>query len=198
MPRDKAYVSLDTGKTWTPVTGLPQDTDGRQVPVADRAVNGVFYVHDRPGGQILMSVDGGKSFKAIVNGIPKVEGWQGSQLAIAPGQARDLWLSGPFGLLHSAGAGKPLAQVKDVDEAWTVGFGKAAPGQTYPAVFLSGKVKGHAGLWRSDNGGQAWVRINDDVHRFGDGGLVAGDPTEYGTVYVSRGAGGLVMGKIAP
>jgi hypothetical protein len=196
LPHDKAYVSFDTGTTWAPSAGWPQDTDGRQAPVADRAVNGVFYVHDRGGGQILMSVDGGKSFKPIVNGIPKVEGWQGSQLAATPGQARDLWLTGPFGLLHSAGAGKPLASVKDVDEAWAIGFGKAAPGQAYPAVFLSGKVKGHAGIWRSDNGGQSWVRINDDIRRFGDGGLLAGDPTEYGTVYVSRGAGGIVVGKI--
>jgi len=42
------------------------------------------------------------------------------------------------------------------------------------------------------------VRINDDVRRFGDGGTLAGDPTEYGTVYLARGAGGIVMGQIAP
>ncbi len=196
VPRDKAYVSFDTGRTWTPAAGWPQDTDGRQTPIADRAINGVFYVHDRSSGQILMSIDGGKSFKPIITGIPKVEGWQGAQLAAAPGQARDLWLAGPFGLFHSAGAGKPLAQLKTVDDAWAIGFGKAAPGQSYPAVFLSGKVKGQAGLWRSDDTGQSWVRINDDAHRFGDGGLLAGDPTEYGTVYVARGAGGIIVGRI--
>ena len=74
---------------------------------------------------------------------------------------------------------------------------KAAPGQTYPAVFLSGKIKGQTGIWRSDDQGQNWIRVNDDTYRFGDGGVLTGDPTEFGTVYVARAAGGVVVGRPA-
>ncbi|MGR4863593.1 hypothetical protein [Caulobacter sp. LARHSG274] len=63
-------------------------------------------------------------------------------------------------------------------------------------MFLTGKIKGQTGIWRSDDEGKSWVRINDDVHRFSDGGVLAGDPFEYGTVYVARGGGGVVAGKI--
>lgn len=197
LPREKAYVSFDKGKSWAASEGWPAESDAALVPVADRAVNGVFYVHDRTAGQILISVDAGKSFKPIIKGIPPVAGWQGAQLAAVPGRMRDLWLAAPSGLYHSAEASKPLANVKDVDEAWYVGFGKAAPGKTYPAVYLSGKIKGQTGIWRSDDEGQNWIRINDDVHRFGDGGLLTGDPTEFGTVYVARGAGGVIVGRPA-
>jgi len=197
VPREKAYVSFDKGKSWSASAGWPARSDATLVPASDRAVDGVFYVHDRTGGQILISIDGGKSFTPIIKGIPPVPSWQGAELAVVPGRARDLWLAGPFGLLHSADASKPIMSIKAVEEAWHVGFGKAAPGQTYPAVFVSGKIKGQTGIWRSDNEGQSWVRINDDVHRFGDGGILTGDPTEYGTVYVARAAGGIVMGKPA-
>jgi photosystem II stability/assembly factor-like uncharacterized protein len=197
IPREKAYVSFDKGKSWTASSGWPSVSDATLVPVADRSVNGVFYTHDRAGGQILISTDGGRNFAPVIKGIPPVPSWQGTQLAVVPGRMRDLWLAGPFGLLHSADATKPLAALKTVEEAWYVGFGKAPPGRTYPAVYLSGKIKGQTGIWRSDDEGQSWVRINDDIHRFGDGGIVTGDPTEYGTVYVSRAAGGIIVGRPA-
>jgi hypothetical protein len=197
IPRDNAYVSFDKGKSWTASTGWPQGADTTLTPIADKAANGVFYVHDRAGGRVLASSDGGKSFKPVLSGIPPVAGWEGAQLAVVPGRLRDLWLVGPFGLLHSGDSSKPATLLKNVETAWYIGFGKAAPGQEYPAIYLSGKVGGQSGIWRSDNEGKDWTRINDDVHRFGDGGTLTGDPTEYGTVYVARGGGGIVVGKIA-
>ena len=197
VPREKAYVSFDKGKSWTASSGWPSASDATLVPVADRSVNGVFYAHDRTGGQILISTDGGRNFAPVIKGIPAVPSWQGAQLAVVPGRMRDLWLAGPFGLLHSADATKPLVALETVEEAWYVGFGKAAPGRAYPTVYLSGKIKGQAGIWRSDDEGRSWARINDEVHRFGDGGIVTGDPTEYGTVYVSRGGGGIIVGRPA-
>lgn len=195
IPRDKAYYSADKGNTWTTVEGWPKNDDGSLIPIADRTVNGVFYVHDRANGNVLISVDGGKSVQPIITGVPNLAYWQNSELAVVPGHLRDLWLALPTGLFHSASAQDPLSNIRGVDEAWHVGFGKAAPGQAYPTVFLSGKVKGQAGIWRSDDEGANWVLITDDAHRFGDGSGLAGDPNEYGTVYIIRSAGGIVVGR---
>ena len=47
-----------------------------------------------------------------------------------------------------------------------VAFGKAAPGQQHPAVYVVGKLGGVYGFYRSDDVGATWVRINDDQHQF--------------------------------
>jgi len=74
-----------------------------------------------------------------------------------------------------------------------VAFGKAAPGSTYPAVFLVGTVGGVTGVFRSDNAGGAWVRINDDAHQYGNAGdALAGDPRVYGRVYLGTNGRGIL------
>jgi hypothetical protein len=194
--RATAYYSFDRGKSWTAANGWPADDSGRLVPVADKVYDKIFYVHDRTGGKILISVDGGASFKPVIAGLPAVQSWENAQLVVAPGRARDLWLAGPFGLLHSPESAKPMSAIKGVDAAWLVSFGKTPPGRTYPAIFLSGKIGGQEGIWRSDDEGKSWTRINDDAHRFGGLSALSADPLEYGTVYIAPGGRGIVMGTI--
>ena len=194
--KEPAYYSADGGKTWIPSKGWPPTTDSVLVPISDKLADGVFYVFDRGSSTVLASIDGGATFNTIITGIPKVEGWQSAQLAVTPGILRDLWLATPVGLFHSPGSGQALSAVKGVDEAWRLGFGKAAPGQAYPAVFLWGKVKGQEGLWRSDDVGKAWTRINDDAHQFGAIDAVAGDPFEFGTVYIAPAGRGVLAGRL--
>jgi hypothetical protein len=156
----------------------------------------VFYVYDR-GSQILISIDGGASFKPSIMGLPKLEGWQQAQLVATPGRVRDLWLAGPSGLFHSDGPDAKMVQVKGVDAAWLVCLGKAAPDTAYPAVYLWGKIRGVEGVFRSDDAGGKWTRINDDRHRYGSLGAMAADPLEYGTVYLAPGGRGVIMGRFA-
>jgi xyloglucan-specific exo-beta-1,4-glucanase len=50
-----------------------------------------------------------------------------------------------------------------------------------------------AGVFRSDNGGTGWVRINDDAHRYGNAGeALAGDPRVYGRVYLGTNGRGIL------
>ncbi len=193
--KQPAWYSVDKGKTWQESAGWPAGRDIAMVPLSDKAIDGVFYTYDRFNNQILISVDGGASFKPAVSGMTKIEGWQRMQLSVVPGRMRDLWLAAPYGLVHSPSSDKAAYTVQGVDEAWQVGFGKAASEGGYPAVYLWGKVKGTEGLWRSDDEGKTWVRINDDAHRFGWINGIAGDLLDYGTVYIAPGGRGIMVGK---
>jgi hypothetical protein len=193
--KEGAQVSTDKGRTWKPSANWPANRDQPIRPLADKTVEGVFYVHDRAGGSILCSVDGGASFKPIASGLPVVQGWEQAQLAIPSSRMRDLWLALPSGLIHSRDAQSPFAQIKGVDAAWAVGFGAPAVKDGYPTVFLYGRVKGQEGLWRSDDEARTWVRINDDAHQFGTMHTITGDPLEYGIVYIAPHGRGVIVGR---
>jgi hypothetical protein len=84
-----------------------------------------------------------------------------------------------------------------VSSCAAVGFGKAATGKTFPAVYIWGTVSGVTGLFRSDDEGNSWVRINDDLHQFGgpgNGQFVMGDMAVYGTVFMSTVGRGVICG----
>lgn len=193
--KDVAYYSTDKGATWKKSGGWPAVRDRQLIPVSDKAAEGVFYVFDTIGG-IYVSADGGANFQLIVSGLPKVEAWgPQAQLVVVPGRLRDLWLAAPYGLLHSPDSQTPMTNLKAVTAAWSVGFGAPLVKGGYPAVYLWGKVKKQEGLWRSDDEGESWVRINDDAHQVG--GPITGDMREPGTVYFAPGARGVRVGRPA-
>lgn len=193
--KDNAYYSADMGKSWTASANWPAGRDQALTPIADKVVNGVFYVHDRSAGRILGSVDGGVTFNPIATGVPAVQGWEHAQMAVVPTRMRDLWLCLPSGLLHSRDSKTAFSQIKNVDAAWAVTFGAPKVKDAYPAVYLFGKVKGQAGLWRSDDEAQTWVRINDDAHQFGRMHAIAGDLLEYGVLYIAPHGRGVMVGR---
>jgi len=199
--KQPALWSRDRGRTWAPSTGWPETRDVALKPVADRFVDGVFYVHDRPNGQILVSVDGGQSFKPSINGLPQLQSWQSAQLVSAPDSVRDLWLALPNALLHFPGGGQPMKTIRNVVEPWLVAIGKGAPGASYHSVYVWGKVKTGSteteGLFRSDDTGASFVRVDDNRHRYGQLMSLAADPLEHGTVYVAPHGRGIVVGKPA-
>lgn len=192
--KDDAYYSTDNGKSWKKSAGWPQSGQSRQLDViSDKGADAAFYVFD-PAGSIYASIDGGANFQLIVSGLPKLESWQQGHLAIVPGRVRDLWLVAPYGLLHSPDNESPITKLKAVTAAWAIGFGAPMKPGGYPAIYLWGQVKKQEGIWRSDDEGQNWIRINDDAHQFG-GMLLTGDMREPGTVYVAAGARGLKVGR---
>ena len=106
-----------------------------------------------------------------------------------------MWLTTGSSLMHSTDSGKTYSAVSAVKEAYAVGFGKAAQGQSYPAIYLSGKVGDVVGYFRSDDGGANFERINDDAHQFGGSNLLIGDPRVYGRVYVAGHGRGVFVGE---
>jgi hypothetical protein len=197
--KQPALWSGDRGRTWAECKGWPETRDVALKPVADRTVDGVFYVHDRPNGVIFVSVDGGRSFSPNVEGLPKLQGWQSAQLVCAPGLVRDLWLALPDVLAHIPGADKPMKVIRTVVEPWLVAVGKAADEAAYHSLYVWGKVKVGSkvseGLFRSDDVGTTFIRIDDDRHRYGMLMSLAADPLEHGTVYLAPHGRGIVYGK---
>ncbi len=189
------------GAAWTACTGLPAGA----LVAADRVNAAKFYAGS--GGKMYASTDGGATFvpatfaqgTAAASGRPRpVFGIEG-----------EVWVPTKAGLLHSQDSGATFASVPAVNGATAVGFGMAAPGQSYPAVYLAGAVSvgGGAtyvwGTYRSDDvaawlSGAAvaptWQRIDDAQHQFGYINVLTGDERQYGRVYLGTSGRGIVYG----
>jgi len=82
-----------------------------------------------------------------------------------------------------------------VDEADTIGFGKPDRGHSYPTLFASAKIRGVRGIFRSDDAGRRWTRINDDRHQYAwTGAAITGDPRVHGRVYIATNGRGIIIG----
>ncbi|PKV87881.1 RICIN domain-containing protein [Streptomyces sp. TLI_146] len=179
------YRSTDKGASWSRVSGLGNDA----VVVADRSSARTFY--SLAGGTLYASTDGGATFTARAGNLPD------GRLTAVPGIAGDLWIAGhDKGLLHSTDGGRTFTTLSTVKSASALGFGKAAPGASYQALYLIGTVKDVFGVFRSTDMGATWLRVNDDAHQWGNisGGVVTGDPDTYGRVYIGTNGRGLQYG----
>ncbi len=118
-----------------------------------------------------------------------------------PGVAGDLWIAGGArGSCTPPTAAAPSPRSARCSPASAVGFGKAAPGASYQALYLIGTVNGVTGVFRSTDQGATWLRVNDDTHQWGaigGVGVITGDPDTYGRVYVGTNGRGLQYGDPA-
>ncbi|MFC8680101.1 carbohydrate-binding protein [Microbacterium ureisolvens] len=185
--------SADGGATFAEVAGLPVGARVESDRVDPRRVyafaGGVFYRSD----------DGGATFGAVSEGALPAEG--PVRFAATPGSIADVWLAGgsdeggAYGLWHSQDGGATWTATSGFDEADTVGFGKAAPGATTPAIYTAASRDGERGVYRSTDGGASWSRINDEAHQWGwIGADIEGDPDVFGRVYIATNGRGIVVG----
>lgn len=184
-----ACVSTDDGATWTPCAGSPV---GDLWPAADRVNPLRFTVLDPATRTVHVSTDGGATFSAGDTKLPSGS----DRIEAVPGNAGHLWLTAwNGGLWRSTDGGADFVQVTSVQRGYRIGFGRSADGTGYPAVFLWGRVGGIDGLFRSDNTGATWQRINDDLHQFGYINDLTGDPRAHGRVYLGTSGRGVIVGE---
>ncbi|MEU1199050.1 cellulose binding domain-containing protein [Streptomyces sp. NPDC005813] len=180
------------GTSWSASSGIPA---GARVE-SDRADPKTFYGFK--SGTFYMSSDGGATFTASpASGLPSGDSVRFKAL---PGTKGDVWLAGgasdgAYGLWHSTDGGATFTRLAGVEQADTIGFGKAATGASYQTLYTSAKIGGVRGIFRSTDKGATWTRINDDAHQWGwTGAAITGDPRVYGRVYVSTNGRGIVYG----
>jgi hypothetical protein len=185
-----AFRSTDNGRSWTEVTTFPKGA----VPVADPMDPSRFYVYDTDGGAVYVSSDSGATFTAGATQLPS--GDTQFRIAAAPDRAGDLWLSAKWnGLYRSRDGGLTFTKVASCWASYTLGFGRAAPGKEYPAVFQVGSTETITAVYRSDDEGASWTRINDDAHQWGwTGEVITGDPRIHGRVYLGTNGRGIQYG----
>jgi hypothetical protein len=174
--------SVDHGTSWTACTGL---TGNLQV-AADRLNPMRFYASGRNG--TFASSDGGVTFvkTGTLSGRPRP----------VPGIEGDVWMVTSTGLYHSVDATATFAAMPLANGGTALGFGMAAPGQSYPSLYLAGSVLVVWGVYRSDDAGTTWQRIDDSNHQFGYINCLTGDPRRYGRVYLGTGGRGILYGDI--
>jgi xyloglucan-specific exo-beta-1,4-glucanase len=193
-------ATSDRGKTWFEPEGLPLHAR----VIADKADPKLLYAIDFGTSRIFASRDGAHRFSlTAAAGLPKDFSAdrphnREAQCALqaTPGKPGELWLLLSGKLYRSNDAGETFARSSGDDIAIRLfGLGHAAPGRKVPTVFVAGEKGGRTALWRSNDGGRGWVRINDDQHQWGlRFRAIAGDPRIYGRVYVATDGRGILFG----
>jgi hypothetical protein len=191
--------STNSASSWTTCVGLPVNA----AIASDRVNPDKFYGFS--GGTFYVSTDGGATFTPTVTGLPDPSSSPSPETTpvnfkAMPGIEGDIWLAGgsegyDYGLYRSTDSGTTFTRISGIEEADTVGFGMAAPGQDYMALYISAQINGVRGIFRSDDEGLTWIRINDNNHQYGRTNMcITGDPRIYGRVYVGTNGRGIVYG----
>jgi xyloglucan-specific exo-beta-1,4-glucanase len=185
-----AYRSTDRGKTWSQCRGLPDQL----MVISDPIHSNIFYAIEQNGSRFFESTDGGKSFQTQATNAPHAV----SRLRVLAGRHETILLPAEDdGLWYSTDQGAHFSPWPQIQQANAIGFGAPAPGRTNPAIYLSGEIAGVYGVFRSDDGGSSWLRINDDAHGYGWPHSITGDPRIFGRVYLGTNGRGILYGDPA-
>jgi len=204
------FRSTDLGATWkASVWPGPANPEIHGDPIDPR----LFYSYQASTGNVYVSLDSGATFAlkgtlyagASGNGLEPVIGRTGEfWIPTNGGQSGDNWSRR---LVHGridprtgdVGVVRNIDKSSGLEACNIVGVGKAAPGRTHPSLFVWGRVAGVSGIYRSDDTGTTWVRVNDDRHQYGgpgNGQFVQGDPYIHGRVYMGTFGRGVVYGDL--
>lgn len=190
------WYSKNSGTTWTASTGISSQA---QV-VSDRVTPGVYYGFSN--GTLTISTNGGATFNTFQTSILSGSYSSAPILVAVPDRPGDVWLTGGDGgnLYSNTGSSTSpyLTAVSGVQNAYHIGYGKAAAGSSKLTLYLDGTIGGTWGLYRSADGGSTWLQINDSAHQYGGFTAVCGDMRTFGTVYLGTGGGrGIIWGTSA-
>jgi hypothetical protein len=188
----KPSFSTNQGGAWT-TSNFPSGASTTSLRVAADRVNPMkFYAASRTA--IFISTDGGANFAAVATPPPSMSY---GRLRAVPGVEGDLWVATSAALIHTPDGGTTWTAVAPVMATNAVSFGAPKTAGGYPAVYIAASVSSVWGVYRSDDTGATWTRVDDPQHQFGSIGCLAGDPRQYGRVYLGTGGRGIIYGDPA-
>jgi hypothetical protein len=102
-------------------------------------------------------------------------------------------------LYHSLDGGRNFKpRLSDVSII-ALSFGKPKSSDAYPPFFAIGKRGDLQAIWRSDDAGASWLRINDAEHEYGRRfRVISADQQVYGRVYIGTDGRGIIYGDPSP
>ncbi|MDT8719254.1 endoglucanase [Clostridium sp. 19966] len=213
----KLVYTRDLGKIWAKVSVY--DREGKLIEadkmpfkvMSDRVNADIFYgfSDNSEGRGFYVSTDKGAVFKEVEapEDFPKInlagiDSEQSYEIRVESGKEGTIWLAmlegGLWKLNYDKAENRFIGErvSKAGDYINRIGLGKPKEGNEIKALYTSGTINGEYGFYRSDDGGENWIRINDNEHNFGDIRSISGDPRVFGRIYVATGTRGLVYGDI--
>ena len=179
------------GVTWTQSSGLPAGVKVRP----DRVNPARFYAFGTPvGGKptVWASDDSARTFRVISTGFV-VGDATSADFRTPLGEEGHMWIAtGEAGIYFSTDGGSTFERLPNIDRADIIGFGKGTPGASYQSLFTTARISGQWGIWRSDDMGRTWTRINDDTEQFGMATVITGSPRVHGRVFVGTNGRGIL------
>ncbi|MDR6549084.1 sugar-binding protein [Paenibacillus qinlingensis] len=194
--------STNRGQTWNSSTGAPSGAVHDfwvwyQPLASDRVNNNTFYLLERNTWKLFRSTDGGASWN-VASTMPTIPTKTPAYFSIkaAPGKAGEVWVSlDGGGLWRSSNSGDSWTQLANVQQATLFAFGKNKLGSTDPTVFVYGKVDSTVGIFRSDDFGVTWVKIDVAEPAIGaEANTMEGDRQTWGRVYIGTNGTGVFYG----
>ena len=213
------YYTKDKGETWAAGRGCPLGTVAFDGPwsfykelAADRVTPGRFYLYDRRDGRFYRSDDGGASWHHVAT-LPHQQGahFDANQVRTNPFAPGDVWVGisgatavGDHGLYHSTDGGATWSRLSGVEWVNSFSFGLGRPSSKTPTLYLLGQIGGprpakeldaDVQLYRSDDGGHSWARVNDAAHGLAGASTITGGFQQWGRVFVCTGGRGIFYGQ---
>jgi photosystem II stability/assembly factor-like uncharacterized protein len=207
------FYTLDMGRTWKrvmlagerlPDTGSHSDYYfHRKTLAADKVSPKTFYlVHSGDGRNptlvgLWVTRDGGVSWTRAYKGEIAPGSRYSAKLRAVPGMAGHLFFTsdvstgGDTALRRSNDGGRNWIILRRVEAVHDIAFGKAAPGAHYPAIYISGRVDGEYGVWRSMDDATSWARVGQfPVGALDEVVAMDADKDVFGRVYLGfKGSG---------
>ena len=196
--RSRPYYTFNKGVGWTE---MPDITTNDIRFFADFEIENVFYANVNNN---LRTYTYNKTAGIFEYTSIPLQGAYNNRLTVVPGISGEIWFplnAGGLGRITDAHTGNPKISILPLNTVTCVGVGKEALSKNYPSLYIWGKPESvdPIGLYRSDDEGANWIRINDDAHQFGGPGnaqFVKGDMNVYGRVYMSTVGRGIIYGEL--